>query len=217
MTIALLLTRRTEESLSSKATEFPFLCSDWIKLWFFFIITYFVYFPKQPHMYTHGMVHLRPTSKRLDWTSKENSRKGSIYHQIMHRVTISLLTGWPSFLADMTLLRDTRTTWTALEWFLNKALSRHTARVHPQGSAICLLVRQTELMLSSQFWASLGILGQVWIGEFWDSVSLGLKKKLITCYHDIKTSLQGQANLSVKTHRDRILTWWIKWMWVFRL
>lgn len=48
----------TEENLSWKAMEFMFLCTDWIKLWFFSIITNIVRFLKHPHIYIHGMVCL---------------------------------------------------------------------------------------------------------------------------------------------------------------
>ena len=117
------------------------------------------------------------------------------------KITISFLTVQPSLLADMTLLHNARTARIALEGFLGGALSRHMAWVGLQGSAIGLLVRHTELVLSSQFWPSPVIPEQVWTGEFGDSVSTGLKK-LITRYHDNKDSFNNQATLSVKIHRD---------------
>lgn len=39
----------------------------------------------------------------------------------MHRITVSLVIGWSSFLVDVTLLHKARATCVAREWFLDKA------------------------------------------------------------------------------------------------
>lgn len=103
--IALLLTDYTEENLSSKVMECLSLYTNWIRLCLFLIITYVVYFPGCPYIYTPSVVCLI-----LTWNlnalaeALENSKKGAIDHQIRHRITISFVTGlWSSFLADRPL------------------------------------------------------------------------------------------------------------------
>lgn len=72
---------------------------------------YCLFLSTASHLYTqYDLFNSHLTSKCFDQTSKENSKKDSIFHQITGRITISLVTGWPSVLADMTLLRNVRTT-----------------------------------------------------------------------------------------------------------
>ena len=140
---ALLLMYYTKENLSSKAVKLLSLYTNWIKLQFFLIITYIVYFPGHLYLYTHSMVCLIHTwNLNALAEALETYKKASTDHQIMYRITISLVTGlWSPFLADMTLLHSAGTTHVALEWFLEKApglwVVNHMARAGLWNSAVC--------------------------------------------------------------------------------